>query len=181
MKSAFLGFLFLFCLISGQAQFADSAKKQLLRDWKRSKSYTLDYLNTMPADQYSRRPHDSIRNFAQQMLHLAQGTVSLMEAATGRRIPSAINRPSLEQEVSAWQKDSVIYFVNLSYDYAFVALEYFNTDLSFEKVTRGRFVESRWAWALKAYEHQAHHRGQTAIYLRLAGVKPPFEKLFGDQ
>jgi uncharacterized damage-inducible protein DinB len=30
----------------------------------------------------------------------------------------------------------------------------------------------------KAFEHQTHHRGQTTVYLRLAGVKPPMEKLF---
>jgi uncharacterized damage-inducible protein DinB len=26
-----------------------------------------------------------------------------------------------------------------------------------------------------AYEHQTHHRGQTAIYLRLKGLMPPTE------
>jgi uncharacterized damage-inducible protein DinB len=30
----------------------------------------------------------------------------------------------------------------------------------------------------KGFEHQTHHRGQTTVYLRLAGVKPPEEKLF---
>ena len=30
----------------------------------------------------------------------------------------------------------------------------------------------------KLFEHQTHHRGQTTIYIRLAGVKPPNEKLF---
>jgi len=30
----------------------------------------------------------------------------------------------------------------------------------------------------KAFEHQTHHRGQTTVYLRLKGIKPPKEKLF---
>jgi uncharacterized damage-inducible protein DinB len=30
----------------------------------------------------------------------------------------------------------------------------------------------------KAFEHQTHHRGQTTVYIRLAGAKPPQEKLF---
>jgi uncharacterized damage-inducible protein DinB len=30
----------------------------------------------------------------------------------------------------------------------------------------------------KVFEHQVHHRGQTTVYLRLAGVTPPQEKLF---
>lgn len=33
---------------------------------------------------------------------------------------------------------------------------------------------------VKAYtqEHQGHHRGQTTIYLRMAGIRPPAERLF---
>jgi len=30
----------------------------------------------------------------------------------------------------------------------------------------------------KLFEHQTHHRGQTTVYLRLAKVTPPNEKLF---
>jgi uncharacterized damage-inducible protein DinB len=30
----------------------------------------------------------------------------------------------------------------------------------------------------KALEHHAHHRGQTAVYLRLSGVTPPSQRLF---
>jgi uncharacterized damage-inducible protein DinB len=30
----------------------------------------------------------------------------------------------------------------------------------------------------KTFEHQTHHRGQTTVYLRLKGIKPPNEKLF---
>jgi uncharacterized damage-inducible protein DinB len=31
---------------------------------------------------------------------------------------------------------------------------------------------------LKTFEHQTHHRGQTTIYIRLLGIRPPQEKLF---
>ena len=31
--------------------------------------------------------------------------------------------------------------------------------------------------ARKGFEHQSHHRGKFAIYLRLKGIKPPFEQL----
>jgi uncharacterized damage-inducible protein DinB len=30
----------------------------------------------------------------------------------------------------------------------------------------------------KAFEHQTHHRGQSTVYIRLKGLKPPNEKLF---
>lgn len=156
----------------------DSVRAQFLKDWNRSKSYTLEYLNAMPGENYDFSPKDSIRNFAQQMIHLSQANISLMNAATGRKIPAIINRTDLEQTRGAWTKDSVLFFVSLSYDYALEAMQDFDFSKSFERVVRGKLNETRFAWALKAYEHQAHHRGQTAVYIRLAGRTPPFEKLF---
>jgi DinB family len=164
--------------LASKGQFADSLRTQLLKDWKRSKYYTLDYLNAMPPDKYSFQPRDSIRTYAQQMIHLAQGTVSLMEASSGLKIPALINRTNLENIPGALTRDSVTYFVNLSYDYAIEALQYFDMNRCYEYVKRGNFNETRLAWMLKAYEHQAHHRGQTTIYIRILGLKPPPEKLF---
>ena len=172
--------LLMFTTLIAQGQFADSLKTQLLKDWKRSKDYTLDYLKTMPPDKYSFRPQDSIRTFAQQMIHMAQGTVSLMEASTGMKIPSLINRQNLENTSTALTKDSVTYFVTLSYDYAIEALVHFEMNSSYEYIRRGNFNETRLGWMLKGYEHQAHHRGQTTIYIRMVGLKPPNEKLFDN-
>ena len=165
---------------TSQGQFADSLKIQLLKDWKRSKAYTLDYLKTMPSAKYSFRPQDSIRTFAQQMIHLSQATVSLMEAATGLKIPSVINRQDLESIPSALTKDSVYYFVSLSYDFATQALESFEMSKSYQYIKKGKFNETRISWMLKAFEHQAHHRGQTTIYIRALGLKPPNERLFDN-
>lgn len=179
-KKYFSLLLLMFITLISHGQFADSLKAQLQKDWKRSKDYTLDYLKTMPSDKYSYRPQDSIRIFAQQMIHMAQGTVRLMEASTGMKIPSIINRQNLENSLTALTKDSVTYFVTLSYDYAIEALEHFVMNSSYEHIRRGNFNVTRLGWMLKAYEHQAHHRGQTTIYIRTAGLKPPNEKLFTD-
>ena len=181
MKIKYLSFALLMLMaLTSQGQYTDSLKMQLLKDWKRSKLYTLDYIKTMPADKFSFRPQDSIRTFAQQMIHLSQGTVSLMEAATGMKIPAVINRQNLESTASALTKDSVAYFVSISYDYAIQALEGFDMNKSYQYIQRGKFNETRIAWMLKAYEHQAHHRGQTTIYIRALGIKPPNERLFDN-
>lgn len=42
----------------------------------------------------------------------------------------------------------------------------------------GRFDMTKGTALAKCFEHQTHHRGQTTVYLRLVGVKPPQEKLF---
>ena len=166
----------LFCCFHTNAQLADSLKTQYIKDWQRAKAYTKEYLDAMPKDKYNYKPQDSIRTFAQQMIHLAQGTISLMTSGTGKKVPDIINRRGLEQmNLSA---DSVAFFVNLSYDFAIEAVSEFDMNKFAERVKRGNFDEPRVAWMMKAFEHQTHHRGQTTIYIRMLGIKPPNEKLF---
>src|SRR5579872_5960057 len=85
---------------SAQAITGQQIKEQFLADWERAKSYTLDYLNTMPADKYSFKAVDSIRSFAQQMLHLASGNAGLITAATGEKIDNFPGR-GLERSPTA--------------------------------------------------------------------------------
>jgi len=161
---------------SAQALTGDDIKQQFIKDWERSKAYTLDYLNTMPADKYSFKPVDSIRSFAQQMLHLASANLGLVNQGTGAQ-PSFVGR-GLEGRTSAQTKDSVVYYVTASYDYAINAVKGLDASKYGELAGQGNNKVTRYAWILKGLEHQAHHRGQTTIYIRLQGIRPPNERLF---
>lgn len=162
---------------NAQALSAEDIKAQMIKEWERSKAYTVDYLNTMPADKYGYKAVDSIRSFAQQMLHLAQGNLFLMSTATGQQPPSWA-QANLEGSATAAKKDSVMYYITASYDYCTNAVK--NTDLNKwgEKVKIFGMEVTRYALIIKTFEHQAHHRGQTTIYIRLQGIKPPQERLF---
>jgi len=162
--------------LSAQSLTGEDIKNQFIKDWERSKAYTQDYLNTMPADKYSFKAVDSIRSFAQQMLHLAAGTAFLMNMATGAK-PSYDAR-GLEGRASAQTKDSVMYFVNASYDYAIKAIKDLDASKLGEMIGENNRQATRFALLMKALEHQAHHRGQTTIYIRLQGIRPPNERLF---
>ena len=161
---------------SAQGLNADTVKAQLIKDWQRAKEYTMDYLNTMPADKYSAKPVDSIRSFSEQMLHLAAGNEALISLATGK--DKIFNNRNIEKAPGAQSKDSVVYFVTTSYDYAINSIK--NTDAAKlgEQVTRGKLSAMRLTLLLKAFEHQTHHRGQCTIYIRLQGIRPPNERLF---
>ena len=173
-------FSFIFPFVSNaQALSMADIKAQMVKDWERSKAYTIDYLNTMPADKYSFKAVDSIRSFAQQMLHLAQANLFLMSLATDLKSPSFGS--DREKSPTAQTKDSVMYYVTTSYDYCINAAK--NSNISKwgekKKLPFGNYEETRFALLNKALEHQAHHRGQTTIYIRLQGIKPPEERLFG--
>ncbi|HET6767347.1 MAG TPA: damage-inducible protein DinB, partial [Chitinophagaceae bacterium] len=113
--------------IKSQALTADDIKAQMVKEWERAKTYTVDYLNTMPADKYSFVAADSIRSFAQQMLHLAGGNFFLMMNATDQKLPFTGN-PDMENSPGAQKKDSVMFYVTASYDYCINAVK--TTDLA---------------------------------------------------
>ena len=159
-----------------QAVTLETIKTQLVKDWERAKDYTIAYLNTMPADKYSFKANDSVRSFAQQMLHLAQANVGLLSGAVGN--PLAFAGGNLEGRRTAQTKDSVMYYVVASYDYAINGIKNVSTASFGDKSKFFNFEESKLTWFMKAFEHQTHHRGQTTIYIRLVGVKPPQERLF---
>lgn len=172
----------LICIFSAtcyaQALSSDDIKAQLVKDWERAKAYTVDYLNTMPADKYSFKAVDSIRSFAQQMLHLAQGNWLLMSNVSDKQ-PPAVLHSDLEHSKTAQNKDSVMAYVTSSYDYCIDAVK--NTDVNKwgeKKKIFGSFEETKFAMMIKTFEHQTHHRGQTTIYIRLLGIRPPQERLF---
>lgn len=169
---------FLFIVLQTNAQFtADSLKAGMIQDWARAKNYTMAYLNTMPADKYSMKPTDSVKSFAEQMLHLAYANVMFSKMAAGDTA-SLKSMRDLENTASAKTKDSVMYFVTTSYDEVSKTLSGIDANKMAEPASANGFTLPKYQWLMKAFEHQTHHRGQTTIYLRLAGVKPPKEMLF---
>jgi uncharacterized damage-inducible protein DinB len=158
---------------------SDDIKTQMVNDWERAKSYTDQYLSTMPGDKYTFKavPVDSVRNFAQQMLHLAEANFFLMSKATDAKTPSFV-KSDLEHSMSAQTMDSVTYYVNASYDFCIKAVKDLDVNKWGEKVKVFGMETTRYAMMNKTFEHQTHHRGQTTIYIRVAGIKPPQEKLF---
>ena len=163
--------------IVAQSLSTEDIKAQMIKDWERAKAYTVDYLNTMPPDKYSFKAVDSIRSFAQQMLHLALGNLFLMSNATDAQ-PLAWGQADLEHSPAAQNKDSVMYYVTASYDYCANAVKNMDLNKWGEKKTLFGFEATRYGLMIKTFEHQTHHRGQTTIYIRLAGIKPPQERLF---
>ena len=183
----FLSLLFSLCAFSASAQSSlnETLKQQMLKDWERAKAYTQEYLNAMPADKYDFRAVDSIRSFAEQMLHLAFANVALAAVGTSVQnggVQNIFLSQDLEKSPTAQSKDSVVYYIDTSYDFVINAIKNMDFDKIGEVVVqntpRGKRSEIRLAWLLKAFEHQTHHRGQCTIYIRLLGIRPPGEKLF---
>jgi len=140
-----------------------------------AKAYTKRYLDAMPEDSYDFKPSAELRSFAQQMLHLADANYYFISIARGK--PSPIGAVWLEQTVDP-TKETTIKAVLDSYDYFTDVLNEITGDQLLETVKFGDLEVPKAAAFSKAYEHQAHHRGQTVIYLRLKGIIPPDGVIF---
>ena len=110
------------------------------------------------------------------MLHLAQSNVNVIAPLVGMQ--NIFGQRSLEESKTAQTRDSVYYFVVASYDFAIAGIKKMDMNSLNEKVKLYNWEETKFAWLLKAFEHQTHHRAQTTIYIRLLGLHPPQERLF---
>jgi uncharacterized damage-inducible protein DinB len=146
-------------------------------DWERAKAYTLEYLNASTDEVVTFKPTPDMRSFGQQMLHIAEANYGFASAASGKANPVPFG--SLEKSDKLNTKDAVIKEVMASYDFVIAASKEMQEAKMGEMIKLfDRFDLTRGAAMDKAFEHQTHHRGQTTVYLRLKGIKPPQEKLF---
>nr|WP_121274117.1 DinB family protein [Pedobacter schmidteae] len=165
------------CLILGsQMTMAQVKATDLVKEWERAKAYTGEYLDAMPESGYALKPTPEMRSFAEQLLHLADANYGFASAATGTKSPYGQGELEKTDDKS---KSNVGKLVLASYDFVIDNVKKMpeaQLDEAFKLF--GRFEMTRRLALAKAFEHQTHHRGQTTVYLRLAGVKPPQEKLF---
>jgi len=171
--------------VTAQNSLNETLKQQLIKDWERARAYTQEYLDAMPPAKYGFRAVDSVRSFAEQMLHLARANVGMASTGMGLQDTTAQKmffRAEFETSPTAQNKDSVVFYVNASYEFIINALKNMDFGKMEETVARempgGKRSATRLGWVLKAFEHQTHHRGQCTIYLRLSGIRPPGEKLW---
>lgn len=149
---------------------------QMTADWQRAKEFTKEYLDAMPEDGVGYKPNPEIRSFAEQMLHLANANYNFASAATGKTNPYA--GKSLEKMDEMKTKSALTKAVLDSYDFVIDGLKGMTDAQMAENIKMGNREMNRELVYAKAFEHQTHHRGQTTLYLRMKGVKPPNEKLF---
>lgn len=176
MKNSKLIITLLFVLGVSLSLQAQNPVEEIVKEWERAKAYTKEYLETMPESDYGLKPTPEMRSFAEQMLHLSDAHYSFISAITGEKSPYGMGE--LEKSIDK-SKANVTKLVLAGYDFAIDNIRKMTaTQLNENVKLFGRFEMTKAMAISKCFEHQTHHRGQTTVYIRLAGVKPPQEKLF---
>ena len=175
MRSSLIALLF-FCLAFPCLSQTQNTINDLMKEWERAKAYTNEYLEVMSDSGYALKPTPEMRSFAEQMLHLTDANYGFTAAITGQKSPVGFGEAEKTADKS---KANVTRMTLEGYDYVIKAIKTLKpTDIN-EKVNLfGKFEMTKGLALAKLFEHQTHHRGQTTVYIRLAGIKPPQEKLF---
>jgi len=176
MKSAKLLFATGAALCLSLPMYAQHATANVIKEWERAKDYTKQYLDAMPDTSYGFKPTPEMRSFADQMLHLTEDNYLFAALAAGSTPPY---KPGELEKVADKSKQAVTKVVLDGYDFVIDKVKHMTDAQLAEQIKLfGRFDMSRETTLDKGFEHQTHHRGQTTVYIRLAGAKPPQEKLF---
>ena len=180
MKKVSVLFAILALSLVSSSLFAQFTQSQLVAEWQRAKLYTKAYLDAMPEDGFGFKPTPEIRSFAQQMLHLSDANYVFATVASDK--PNAVGdvlaAHNVNEKTVSPTKEAVTKAVMDSYDWVISTLQSMTADQLQETTKFGKHDLTRSGLYGKAFEHQTHTRGQTAIYLRLKGVTPPPEQLF---
>lgn len=180
MKKVSLLFTLLALSFASSSLFAQFTQSQQVAEWQRAKLYTKAYLDAMPEDSYGFKPAPEIRSFAQQMLHLSDANYVFATVASDKPNPAGdvLAAHNVNEKTVSPTKEAVTKAVMDSYDWVITTLQNMTADQLQETTKFGKHDLTRSGLYGKAFEHQTHTRGQTAIYLRLKGVTPPAEQLF---
>ena len=148
---------------------------QMVKEWERAKAYTKEYLDAATEEAFAFKPTAEMRSFGEQMLHLSEANYGMASAASGT--PSPFKFGELEKG-SLKTKAEITKAVMDSYDFMITAAKGMTDEKMASTIKMFNMDMTAETALAKAFEHQTHHRGQTTVYLRLKGLKPPQEKLF---
>lgn len=137
--------------------------------WKQNKDLTMAYAEAMPEEHYGFKPTPDIRSFAEQLLHIAGANYFLMSRVKGEK--PALDRAAFEAKDKS--KADVIKLLEQGFEIGGAAVGALTEETAKEEVPFAQSKMPKWKVALFVMDHLSHHRGQTVIYLRLKGIKPP--------
>ena len=152
----------------------------MIAEWSRAKAGALEFIEQMPEELFTFKPCAEVYSFAGQFVHVGQANFLFAALAAGRENPydkSKGNDPEANPDLKT-KKAALLDFAGASYDFLIESLGTVSAEAMAQMVTFHKWEMTREALFSKALEHHAHHRGQTVVYFRLNGLKPPAERLF---
>ena len=147
--------------------------------WQRIHERTARVIAAIPPEQYDWRPTDDAFSFADLIRHLAAiERFMFAENVCGRW--SAY--PGHGRELADGVNHVLQYYRTMHDEAVALVSQLSDDDLQLTCTTPGGASMTRAKWLRAMIEHEAHHRGQIYLMLKLAGVpSPPLYGLTSEQ
>ena len=138
----------------------------VLKDWEDLKTAMMEFGDAMPAENFDFKPTDELRNFGEQLMHVASAHLFYMG-----NLDTDAARPDFGEPV---EKADVLQALSDSFDFGTAILSG-QTDASLREMVDGGYLgeSNRARIAYMAMIHTRQEYGVMTVYLRLNDIVPP--------
>lgn len=138
----------------------------VLKDWESLKTAMMEFGDAMPAENFDYKPKEELRNFGEQLMHVAGAHLFYMG-----NLDADAARPDLGEPV---EKADVLQALSDSFDFGTAILSG-QTDASLQEMVDGGYLgeSNRARIAYMAMIHTRQEYGVMTVYLRLNDIVPP--------
>jgi len=145
-------------------------KASLLNDFERQRANVLGMVDAMPESGLRTAPTEGVRDFAQQIEHVVQGNVGIIQSGYDR----PVDIPEMDPEVYLNSKTELKSMVNAGYDLIGEMIAGMSADeMQTDTQLFGQATVQKWQLIKTAYEHAVWTLGATVPYVRSQGGTPP--------
>ena len=138
----------------------------VLKDWEDLKTAMMEFGDAMPAENFDYKPKEELRNFGEQLMHVASAHLFYMG-----NLDTDAARPDFGEPV---EKADVLQALSDSFDFGTAILSG-QTDASLREMVDGGYLgeSNRARIAYMAMIHTRQEYGVMTVYLRLNDIVPP--------
>lgn len=155
-------------LISSSSALAQATiHGDLVKDWAAQKDTIVKIASAMPEDKLGFKPTPAQRSYGEQILHVAQVNMMLLNTLGGKTAAPSVN-------LKATSKADIVKAMSDSFDHGTALLKEFdNTTIqgTVQAMFLGPSTRARIMFFLISHTQDIY--GQMAVYLRLNNVVPP--------
>ncbi|SEJ11090.1 Uncharacterized damage-inducible protein DinB (forms a four-helix bundle) [Cyclobacterium xiamenense] len=143
-------------------------KTQYADVWQRNLNYSKAVAEAMPEAAYDFRPTDEAMSFQEQWLHVVDNISMLTSRITGDR-----KNFYRKEDATGFKKADVMDVLDRANAYVLDLIQNASDSLLLEAIEFGGVSMTKENIFYLLRDHQAHHRAQCLVYLRINGVPAP--------
>ena len=139
--------------------------------WDEAIAQVMELADAMPEDYYDFKPHDSVRTFAGQLIHIGASSKVIANMFLKDIRPEG---PPPDMDVSAMTKAEIVAFVKTNLEETGEIMKSMSDEQLAEKIKSFSGNEmTRLEGLLFVHDHLTNHKGKANLYVRISGNEPP--------